>query len=85
MTLQTSVTNYEQIMYDTSVNASQAVELPAAREPTGTAPVQSVDVVHLPFEELTPLESPETDAKVPESSVCSLTSSALDFDQADLS
>ena len=46
--------------------------------------MQSVDVVHLPFEELTPLESPDTDAQVSEFSVCSVTSSALDFGQADL-
>ena len=43
---------------------TQEAEVPAAREPTGTAPKPTVDVEQLPYEELTALETPETDAKV---------------------
>jgi hypothetical protein len=42
----------------------QKLQPPAAKEPTGTAPVPTVDVENLPYEALTPLESPDTDAKV---------------------
>lgn len=38
--------------------------MPAAREPTGTAPVPTVDVEHLPYEQLTALDTPQTDAQV---------------------
>lgn len=44
--------------------------------------MQSVDVVHLPFEELTPLESPGANAQVAEPSIYSVWSSAVTFNDA---
>lgn len=43
---------------------AQNVEESTAREPTGTAPKPTVDVEQLPYEQLTALETPETDAQV---------------------
>ena len=51
------------LVADTSGRAQDA-EQPAAREPTGTAPKPTVDVEQLPYEQLTALETPETDAQV---------------------
>ena len=42
----------------------QDAEVLAAREPTGTAPVPTVDVEQLPYAQLTALDTPETDAQV---------------------
>ena len=55
------------------------MEVPAAREPTGTAPKPTVDVEQLPYEQLTALETPETDAQVrcehAEPRICGVSSS----------
>ncbi|CAL5223056.1 g5513 [Coccomyxa viridis] len=43
--------------------SAKEMEVPTAKEPTGTAPKPTVDVEQLPYEQLTALETPETDAQ----------------------